>query len=197
MLLRAGMIQYFPGDSMAKTDIPSAGGRNDGRFRADHRYYCKIGLIRPAYTNGRDGGIATLPRSSCTISTAYPLPDQGRAFLKDIQQIIAGNDIDLLTLRLAEEKRPAAPAHPGGRKSCCYYRLVPGIISGKARLHGRNHHIPGAPLSGPQYRDGAGGQEQCFEDFYAAYGQVRNRPEYSTVHFTVILLPGSGDPGAI
>ena len=64
------------------------------------RYYCKIGLIRPAYTNGETGYRYFAPEQLHYIDRIRYLTKCGLS-LKDIQQIIAGNDIDLLTRRLA------------------------------------------------------------------------------------------------
>ena len=56
MLLRAGNDTIFPGDSMAKNRYTIGEvAEMMGVSVQTIRYYCKIGLIRPAYTNGETG----------------------------------------------------------------------------------------------------------------------------------------------
>lgn len=183
MLLRAGNDTIFPGDSMAKNRYTIGEvAEMMGVSVQTIRYYCKIGLIRPAYTNGETGYRYFAPEQLHYIDRIRYLTKCGLS-LKDIQQIIAGNDIDLLTRRLAEEKdrqlqriREAANLVAAIDWYRDYFQ--------EARLHRDEtityqvRHYPARSIVTVQW-----GQEQCFEDFYAAYGQVRNRPEYSTVQF--------------
>ncbi len=120
------------------------------------RYYCKIGLIRPAYTNGETGYRYFAPEQLHYIDRIRYLTKCGLS-LKDIQQIIAGNDIDLLTRRLAEEKDRQLQRIREAANLVATIDWYRDYFPGGEAAPGRNHHIPGAPLSGPQYRDGAVG----------------------------------------
>ena len=92
MLLRAGNDTIFPGDSMAKNRYTIGEvAEMMGVSVQTIRYYCKIGLIRPAYTNGETGYRYFAPEQLHYIDRIRYLTKCGLS-LKDILNFVGETD---------------------------------------------------------------------------------------------------------
>lgn len=146
------------------------------------RYYCKIGLIQPAYTNDETGYRYFSPEQLHYIDRIRYLTKCGLP-LKDIQQILVNNDIDLLIHRLGEERTRQLQRIREATNLIATIDWYRDYFNESRLLRDESYtyqvrHYPVRSFVAIQWRS-----DQSFEDFYAEYGHVRNRPEYTNVQF--------------